>query len=71
MVFLLDISAGAFPAPRQRWQTEAEYEERRALEMSQLFVAMTRARDGLFILCNDEPGDVLYEALDYFDEVTV
>ena len=69
VVFLLDISAGAFPGPRQRWQTEAEYEERRALEMSQLFVAMTRARDGLFILCNDEPGDVLYEALDYFDEV--
>ena len=69
VVFLLDISAGAFPAPHKRWQTEAEYEERRALEMSQLFVAMTRARDGLFILCNDEPGDVLYEALDYFDEV--
>ena len=69
VVFLLDISAGAFPGPRQRWQTEAEYEERRALEMSQLFVAMTRARDGLFILCNDEPSDVLYEALDYFDEV--
>ena len=68
VVFLLDISADAFPSPCQRWQTEAEYEERRALEMSQLFVAMTRARDSLFILCNDEPSDVLYEALDYFEE---
>ena len=69
VVFLLEISAGEFPGPRKRWQTDAEYEERRALEMSQLFVAMTRARDGLFILCNDEPSDVMVEALDYLDEV--
>lgn len=69
VVFLLEISAGEFPAPHKRWQTEAEYEERRTLEMSQLFVAMTRARDGLFILCNAEPSDVLYAALDYLEEV--
>ena len=30
---------------------------------------MTHAKGGLFILCNDESSDVLYEALDYFDEV--
>ena len=70
VVFLLGISAGEFPGPRKRGQTDAEYEERCALEMSQLFVAMTRARDGLFILCNAEPSDVLYEALDYLEEVT-
>lgn len=70
VVFLLGISANEFPGPRKRGQTEAEYEERRTLEMSQLFVAMTRARDGLFILCNEEPSDVLYEALDYLEEVT-
>lgn len=70
VVFLLEISAGEFPGPRKREQTDAEYEERRALEMSLLFVAMTRARDGLFILCNTEPSDVLVEALDYLDEVT-
>lgn len=69
VVFLLEISAGKFPGPRQPWQTEAEYEERRALDMSLLFVAMTRARDGLFILCNAEPNDVLFEALDYLEEV--
>ena len=69
MVFLLEISAGEFPGQAKRWQTEAEYEERRALEMSLLFVAMTRARDGLFILCNAEPSDVLLEALDYLEEV--
>ena len=69
VVFLLEISAGKFPGPRQPWQTEAEYEERRALDMSLLFVAMTRARDGLFILCDAEPSDVLFEALDYLDEV--
>lgn len=69
VVFLLGISADVFPGPRKRGQTEAEYEERRTLEMSQLFVAMTRARDGLFILCDEEPSDVLYEALDYLEEV--
>ena len=69
VVFLLEISAGEFPGQAKRWETEAEYEERRALEMSQLFVAMTRARDGLFILCNAEPSDVLLEALDYLEEV--
>ena len=69
VVFLLGISAGAFPGERRHWQTEAEHEERRALEISQLFVAMTRARDGLFILYNEEPSEVLYEAIDYLEEV--
>ena len=69
VVFLLGISADVFPGPRKPGQTEAEYDERRTLEMSQLFVAMTRARDGLFILCDEEPSDVLYEALDYLEEV--
>ena len=67
VVFLLDISAGAFPTARGARQTVEEHEEQRALEISQLFVAMTRARDRLFILCNQEPSEVLYEALDYLE----
>ena len=67
VAFLLGLSEGQFPAPRER-ESSAEYDERRALQISELFVAMTRARDGLFVLCGNEPSEVLYEALDYFDE---
>ena len=38
------------------------------MQLSELFVAMTRARDGLFLLFDEEPSGVLYEALDYLDE---
>ena len=68
VVFLFGISEKSFPVPRQPTETDAEYDERRALEISQLFVAMTRARDELFLLSDDNPSEVLYEALDYFDE---
>ena len=67
-VFLLDISDGAFPRPRKFNQTEAEYEEQKTLDVSLLFVAITRARDMLFVLCSNNPHDVLIEALDYLEE---
>ena len=68
VVFLFGISEKSFPAPRRPGETIEEYNERKALEISQLFVAMTRARDRLFLLSDDNPSEVLYEALDYFDE---
>ncbi len=68
VVFLFGISEKSFPTPPLSSETDAEYQERRALEISTLFVAMTRARDGLFLLSDDNPSEVLYEALDYFDE---
>ena len=68
VVFLLGLSDQFFPRPRRRDQTDAEFQEQRALQVSELFVAMTRARDSLFLLCDEEPSDVLYEALDYLDE---
>ena len=71
VVFLLGLGDGSFPSPRRHWQTAEEYEERRALETTELFVAMTRARDGLFLLCNDEPCDAIYEGLEHIDEVSV
>lgn len=69
VVFLFEISEKYFPAPRKDTETDDEYGERRALEVSTLFVAMTRARDHLFLISNDKPSEVLREARDWFDEV--
>jgi len=69
IVFLFGISEGFFPTPKKPSQTNAEYDEWRTLQINELFVAMTRARDHLFLLSNDNPSEVLYEALDWFDEV--
>lgn len=69
VVFLLGLEDDSFPSPKRRWQTAEEYEERRALETTELFVAMTRVRDGLFLLCDDEPCDAIYEGLEHVDEV--
>ena len=68
VVFLFGISEKSFPIPRKPYETDEEYDERKSLEISQLFVAMTRARDQLFLLSDDNPSEVLYNALDYFDE---
>ncbi|MXY51447.1 MAG: AAA family ATPase [Gammaproteobacteria bacterium] len=71
VVFLLGLGDDSFPSPKRHWQTVEEYEERRALETTELFVAMTRARDGLFLICDDEPCDAIYEGLQHIDEVAV
>lgn len=71
VVFLLGLGVDSFPSPKRHWQTTEEYQERRALETTELFVAMTRARDGLFLLCDDEPSAAFYEGLDHIDEVVV
>ena len=71
VVFLLGLGADSFPGPRRYWQTAEEHEERRALETTELFVAMTRARDGLFLLCDDEPSDAIYEGLEHLDEIAI
>ena len=68
VVFLVGLSEGEFPSRQSPRQSPAEYDERRALQISELFVAMTRARDGLFILYDKDPSEVVYDALDYFDE---
>ena len=71
VVFLLGLAADSFPGPKRHWQTAEEHEERRALETTELFVAMTRARDGLFLLCDAEPCDAIYEGLEHLDEVAI
>ena len=64
----MDLSAGSFPFSLSG-QSDAERSEQRELQISSLFVAMTRARDGLYLLHSGEPSDVLYEALDFFEIV--
>ena len=50
---------------------EEEAAEARLLLVSQLFVAMTRARDLLLVSSVGEPSEVLTPWLSYFDEVEV
>ena len=71
VVSLLGLGVDSFPGPKRPWQTAEEYEERRALETTELFVAMTRARDGLFLFCDDEPCDAIYEGLEHLDEIAL
>ncbi len=70
IVFILDLSAGRFPSPRFRGQTESEHTDRRTLQISQLFVAMTRARDFLYVLCSKNPSNVIDGELESFELVT-
>ena len=69
VVFLLGLSAGSFPFSSSRGQSDAEHSDQCALQVGWLFVAMTRARDGLYLLHSGEPSDVLYSALDFFEVV--
>ena len=66
VVFLLDLSI--FPGRRRPAKAAAENDERMALHVSQLFVAMTRARDGLFLLCGDGPSEVISKAIEHFED---
>lgn len=69
VVFLPGLTDGEFPRSRAPGQDEGEYEEQRALSVSQLFVAMTRARDGLFLTCTNNPSPVLAPALGRFEVI--
>lgn len=71
VVFLPGLSANKFPRPPDANQDTAEYAEARSLAVSQLFVAMTRARDALFVLCVKEPSSVVEACLDHFSIVEI
>jgi len=68
-VFLPGLSDGVFPRPRAAGQDEVEYGDQRSLALSQLFVAMTRARDNLFVLYVDMPSEFLIGAIEKFEVV--
>jgi hypothetical protein len=70
-VFLLALSAQEFPSfpHRRKNETDDEYAERLDLDISRLFVAMTRARDGLYVLHTAEPSPLLSAGLSRFERV--
>ena len=63
------MSANAFPSPRQAAQSEAEYADQQSLQISQLFVAMTRARDALFLVSDGEPSHIVASCIERFELV--
>jgi superfamily I DNA/RNA helicase len=67
VVFLPFLGAADFPRSQVPGQGDLEYAEATELAVSCLFVAMTRARDGLFLSCSGEPSTVLEPAVTSFE----
>ena len=67
-VFLPGLSA-SFPPPRREGESEDEHEERRVLEVSRLFVAMTRARDVLVLSSAGGTSALLAPTRDQFEVI--
>lgn len=67
VVFLPGLGKADFPRGQASGQPDDEYAEVVSLAMSQLFVAMTRARDGLFLLTSGEPSPAIASAQAYFE----
>lgn len=59
VVVLPGLTEGKFPRPPAPGMSEGEYADQLALQMSALFVAMTRARDLLILTCHGDPSPVL------------
>ena len=68
-VFLPGMARGRFPLKNDEAESEDELAESFELGQSQLFVAMTRARDLLVVSYDREPSEVLIEHLDRFERV--
>ena len=68
VVFLPDLTKGRFPRRPKRNQTVEETAEERELQISQLFVAMTRARDILVLLYDDMPSEAVVYVVDRFEQ---
>lgn len=71
VVLLPFLGAGDFPLPRAAGKSPEEYEEEQARAISQLYVAMTRARDQLYVLCSGDPSPTIKPAIDHFDVIEV
>lgn len=69
VVFLVGLGAEEFPRAQLDGQSDAEYVEAVSMQVSTLFVAMTRARDALVLLGTGDPGALIASALDRFDVV--
>ena len=67
VVFLPQITRGVMPRRRKKNQSDEEYAEARDLDISQLFVAMTRARDRLVVLYDHQPSEIIQAVVDRFE----
>ena len=66
-VFLPGLTKNQFPMPPSKHKTVEEANEEHLLQISQLFVAMTRARDVLVILYNHQPSQALVWVTGHFN----
>lgn len=69
VVFLPCLGESDFPRRRQPGQSDEEYAEEISRALSQLFVAMTRARDDLLLLASGAPSSALAGGIDHFEVV--
>jgi len=69
IVFLPCLGENDFPRRRQPGQSDEEYAEEISRALSQLFVAMTRARDALLLLASGGPSSALAGGIDHFEVV--
>ena len=69
VVFLPIISLDEFPRAQQTEQSDEEYAEQRDRQVSQLFVAMTRARDLLYVTCAGQPSSLITACSERFELV--
>jgi superfamily I DNA/RNA helicase len=70
VVFLPAISAHEFPRAQNTGQDDDEYAEQRERQISLLFVAMTRARDLLYITSTSNPSDLIAQCAERFELIT-
>lgn len=68
-VFLPQVTDGKFPAPPTKGMNEQEATEERDRQIALLFVAMTRARDLLFVLHDNKPSEPVAAAVERFDAI--
>lgn len=66
-VFLPYLNLGRFPPRPKRGISPEEAGEAHSLDMSALFVAMTRARDLLVLLYNGAPSEAIQPVVDRFE----
>lgn len=70
VVFLPSISGHEFPRAQTTGQDDDEYAEQRERQISQLFVAMTRARDLLYVTSAGNPSDLIAQCAERFELTT-
>ena len=69
VVFLLGVSHGAWPFTASSGLSPAERADAEALATTKLFVAMTRARDALYVVCSEKPHSLIDAGRDHFKTI--